>query len=140
MVERPFADRRPIGPVMDLNLDREVGDKIQLGVPGTSMPGVSKSPMNVLFVLEDHVATLPRDVDGPLNGKIVDKFDGTPRIKAKRSGPASEAAFDEQAIIVTLRSDSLPVQDAQIHNAVDSIERHYSDFGVRVRTVIMDTE
>lgn len=140
MVDRPFADDRPIGPLMSINLDRQMGDKVQLGVSGTMMPNRSKSNLNLLFVLNDHVATLPKDVKGTLQDKIQERFIDNPRVKEKRSGMTSSAPFDEQAVIVKVSENSLPIQDAQLHQVADVIERHYDDFGVEVRTVFMDTE
>ena len=134
MGEGPFG-------LIDLDLDREVGDKIQLGVSGTSFPNRPKSPLNILYVLDSHVASLPGDVrSSTLRDKIQDKFRGDPTVKAQRSGRTSAKPFDQQAIVVALRGDNLPVQDPQIHNAADTIERHYSDFGVGVQAIVMDTE
>lgn len=140
MVDRPFRESRPVGPFMDINLDEALGEKVQFGVSGTTMPNLRKSPMNILFVLDKHVATLPKDIRGTLRDKITDKLRGTPGLAVKRGGSSAKAPFDEQAIVVTLKSDNLPVQDAQIHKIANAIERHYSDFGVGVKTVIMDTE
>lgn len=140
-MERPLADKRPVGPLMDINMDRSMGDKVQLGVAGTSFPNIRKSPLNVLFVMDKHVATLPGDVkSGVLKDKIEDKVDGVPKVKVKRSGESSMAPFEEQAVIVELGSDSLPVQQAQINMISNSIERHYSDFGAGVKSIIMDTQ
>lgn len=143
MVERPFADRRPVGPLMDINFDRDMGEKVQLGVSGISMPDIRKSPMNVLYVLDTNVATLPRDIrSGTLSDKIKDKFNGSPWIKVKRSGTSGKAPFDEQAVIAQLRSDSLPVQESQVNAAANTIERHYAnqDFPVDVKNILFDTE
>lgn len=141
MVERPFADRRPVGPLMDINLDRERGNKVQVGVSGSSLPNVRKSPLNILYVLDKHVATLPKDLrDGTLPEKIKSKFNGEPRVSAKRSGASSIAPFDDQAIIVALKGKSLPVQQTSINRASNSIEMHYNDFGAGVKNIIIDTE
>ena len=134
MAEGPFG-------LINLDLDRDVGSKIQLGTPGTSFPDRPKSPLNILFVLDTYVASLPGDVRSTtLPDKIQDKFRGEPRVKAERSGRTSSKPFDQQAVVVSLREENLPVQDPQIHNAAESIERHYSDFGVGVQAIVMDTE
>ena len=144
MVERPFADKRVFGPLIDLGIDETSDGKIQLGVPGTVSPGRSKGNLNLLFVLDTHVATLPKDVDGTLEDKIAETlglnigFTGS-TVSEKRSGPKSTAPFEEQAIIVKVNGDDMPLQDTQIHNAAGSIERHYSDFDVGVKQVIIDT-
>lgn len=140
MPERPLADKRPVGPFMDIDLSRDMGDKVQLGVPGTSMPGRRKSNLNVLYVLDKHVATLPNDVDGTLKDKILDKIEGDVRVSVKRSGVSSKAPFKEQAIIVRIRGYTLPVQESEINAVANSIDRHYSDFGAGVKTIIFDTE
>lgn len=141
MVDRPLEDKRPVGPLMDIDMERDMGDKVQLGVSGTSMPNLRKSNLNVLYVLDTNVATLPKDIErGTLQVKMRDKFDGSPLVRAKRSGRTSQAPFDEQAVIVRLRDDSLPVQQAQINRASNAIVEHYSDLGVGVKNIIMDTE
>lgn len=141
MVRRPLADKRPVGPLMDIDLDRGMGSKVQLGVPGTSLPNIRKSPLNVLFVLDRHVATLPKDVkSGGVKDKIQDKVDGSPLVRVKRSGSSSKAPFDEQAVVVTFGKKSLPVQESNINRMANSIERHYSSTGVGVKNVIFDTE
>lgn len=140
MPERPMADKRPVGPLMDIDMDRPVGDKVQLGVPGTSFPNIRKSPLNVLFVLDRNVATLPRDVrTGVLREKIHDKADGSPQIDIKRGGSSSRAPFKEQALIVRFGKDDLPVQESSINRIANSIEGHYSN-GVGVKNIIFDTE
>lgn len=143
MSKRPFADKRPIGPLMDIDLSRERGEKIQLGTSGTSMPDRPKGTLNVLFVMDRHVATLPGDVrSGTLRDKIWDKVDGKPYLSVKRSGRSSAAPFDEQAVIVRLDEDNLPVQQGQINRIANTIENHYSnlDFDVGVKNIIFDTE
>lgn len=146
MVERPFADTRVFGPLIDLGIDESSDGKIQLGVAGTTMPGRSKGSLNLLYVLDTHVGTLPKDVNGTLEDKIADKlelnlgFTGS-RINDKRSGSkGSFAPFTEQAIIVSVNGDDMPLQATQINNAAASIERHYSNFDVGVKQVIIDTE
>lgn len=140
MPSRPFADKRPIGPLMDIDLSRERGEKIQLGTSGTSHPDRPKGVLNVLFVIDKHIATLPGDVRGNLKNKIWDKVDGSPYIRVKRSGRSSAAPFDEQAIIVRLDDDSLPVQEGQINRIANTIDSHYSEFDAGVKNIIYDTE
>jgi hypothetical protein len=141
MVDRPLADSRPIGPLMDIDLDRERGEKFQLGVSGTSMPNIRKSPLNAVFVIDGYAAGMPGDIkSGTLKDKIQDKFDGSPRLKGGRSGPTASKPFDNQVITVNLEKESLPIQDAQLHMVADTIERHYSDKDLEVRTVFLDTE
>lgn len=141
MVKRPLAGKRPVGPLMDINMDRPMGDKVQLGVAGTSFPNIRKSPLNVLFVMDKHVATLPKDArTGVLKDKIHDKVDGTPQVDVKRGGSSSKAPFNEQAVIVRFGKGSLPVQESSINRVSNAIERHYSDFGAGVKNIIFDTE
>lgn len=142
MVDRPLEDRRPVGPLMDIDLDRGMGDKIQLGVAGTAMPNAPKSPLNVLFVLNKTVATLPTDIKGTLGEKIRSKFDeeSSPTIEVKRSGSSSKAPFPEQAVIVRFRGDDLPVQQTQLNRVANTIQREYSGIDAKVDAVILDTE
>lgn len=128
--------------LIDINRDEALGDKIQFGVSGTTMPDLRKSPINALFVLDKHVGTLPRDLghDSKLVNKIHDKVDGSPSVKAKRGGTRSSAPIDEQAVIVRFGKESLPVQDPQLHMVAETIERHYNNLGVGVKTIILDSE
>lgn len=127
--------------MIDIDLDRSAGSKVQLGVPGTSFPNIRKSPLNIIYVLDSHIYSMPGDVRSPpLKDKIQDKFHGNPVVKGLKSGRTSQKPFDDQAVLVSLKNESLPVQDPQIHNASDTIERHYSEHGVRIKAIVMDTE
>jgi len=143
MVNRPLAKHRPVGPFMDIDMSRGTGEKVQLGVHGTTMPNKPKSALNVLFVLDSHVATLPRTVESStFKEKVYDKVSGHPRISYERSGRTSAKPFNNQAVVVSLRGDSLPVQDSQLHKIANVIERTLSteSHSVGIRTIIMDTQ
>lgn len=124
---------------MDIDMGRDRGEKVQLGISGTSMPNEPKNEIRVLYILDRHNATLGNDIGRhSFKEKVQDKFDGEPRIGWERSGGMH---FDEQAIIVTLRGDSLPVQQSQINRAANTIENHFEqqDFPIGVKAIFMDT-
>ena len=123
---------------MDIDLDRDRGRKVQLGVSGTAMPNKPKNEIRVLYVLDQHNSVLGRDLDDRFEAKIQDKFSGEPSLDWKRS---NVGAIDEQAIIATLKGDSLPVQQTQINRAANTIDNQFKSLGrgSRVQNIVMDT-
>lgn len=141
-----MANDSPVGRYMDMDLDRVAREhpdsKFQLGVSGTTRPGRPKATMRIAFVLDKSDRMLPGRVKtSALSDKIQDKFRGIPNVKMQRTGFKYDSPFENQAIIVELRGENLPVQDSQIHKAANAITRHYPpDMDIGIRTVVIDTE
>ena len=153
-MDRPLADKRPVGPILNLYA---IGDarKDVIGVSGTPMPDREKNPLVITFILEgNHQAFLPSDVEskstnlddapeGNLGNRIKDKIDlpggfGS-NIKAKGSGSSAAVPVDNQAIIITIPGENLPVQEAEINRVINTINTFY-DSETTVKTYVVDQE
>jgi len=137
----PIGGRR-----VDFGLDALEADE-QLGIAGTTMPDRNKPELNAIYVLKEHIATLPKETRGDtvLTNKIQERIPGA-RVSTKRSGRSSKAPFEEQAIIVrlsnTMGREPLPVTDRQLHDVASVIQRHLQgllDRRVAIKGMILDT-
>jgi len=153
-MDRPLADKRPVGPI--LNLDA-IGDaeKSVIGVSGTPFPDRGKNPLVITFILEGkHQALLSSDVEskstslndypeGKLGIRIADKIDLSGgfgnSIKAKDSGSSAAVPVENQAIIITIPGENLPVQEGEINRVVNTINSFY-DNETTVKTYVVDQE
>lgn len=142
MVDRPLADRRPVGPILNLDNIGQSGKSV-IGVPGTPFPDRGKNPIVITFLLEGmHQAFIRQDVRGTLGDKIEDKMDLSGvlgGVDAKESGSSSAVPFQNQAVIVTVPGEGLPIQESEINRVINTIERHY-DNETTVQTFIIDQE
>lgn len=134
MVNRPLANRRPIGPLINLENRNEDGKSV-IGVSGTPFPNREKNPIVATYVLGgDNVATLPREASSGMGDKIRDKIPGV-RVDTKRGGSSSKAPFDNQAVVVTIPGDSLPLQDNELHKVSDTIDRQIEEMSVDAHVI-----
>ena len=154
MVDRPFSDKRPFGPFVDLGLGeaRQSDEKDIMGTSGIPRPNRAKSNLNVVYVFDKHMTFLPREAQAqPLQDKIDDKVDGSVRIREQRSGQLRRFGIEEQALVVKFggatsvvgASNSLPVQDGTIHKVEKTIERHFNtkyDDNLSIKAIAYDTE
>ena len=135
-MERPFKDKRPLGPFVVsqsptedpkkyTELDFDTEGKEVIGMSGTPMPNREKEDLIVIYVLEgDHIA-LPRDfkkrVQRDINAR--DMFKDPVRVKFLKSGKTASKSFKEQAVFVSIPGSNLAITESQLQRVERIIER-----------------
>lgn len=147
MVERPLADKRPFGPVVDLNrVKRRMnnmvsGGKSVVGTAGTPFPNRPKNDMYLTYVLDgDHIFETAE-----FNNVLRRKIKGRPEysnwgVNFKKSGSSSKGTFEQQASIIRVPGGELPFNDEDIHAIEGIINRTLRDnnLNTEVAQVIID--
>lgn len=142
MVDRPLEDKRPIGPVVDIdNLKQRMnnlsGGKSVVGVSGTPMPQRPKNRILVSYLLDGrHLGMYKKAVDN-IEQKVQARYSDY-RVEFKKSGKTSKGMFKNQAFIIRIPGSELPFNDEDLHRIADIIERNIDD--VQVVQMIIDQE
>lgn len=124
-MKRPFAGRRPIGPISQLGGPQDsADDKDVMGISGTPMPDRPKNKMVLIYKLEGDNPVFVKDFANAIQRDIAATTRFTnPRVTFKKFGPSSKADFEEQAVIVQVKSQDIPFTDSEVHRIEDVINR-----------------
>jgi hypothetical protein len=143
MVDRPFSERRPMGPFVDLDALRRGDMKQVFGVSGTPMPDRRKNDTYITYILGGGHVGVIRDIEQNIKEKIEARNEPVSRVNFIRSGGASAYSgldITNQGVVVRLRGSDLPISDEYIHtvegiiNRVEAIEQS----GSSVSDIIID--
>jgi hypothetical protein len=137
-MNRPLSSVRPVGPVVSQQT------KSVLGVTGTPMPNRKKNNIVVTFKLDGDHITLIDEFTTNVSRKVAARDDfKNPVFKYKRSGSSSKADFKNQAIIMELTGDELPIRESSLERVKGVIERAAYDLyedQVTVQEVFIDQQ
>lgn len=146
MVDRPFADKRPFGPIVDINkVKRRLqnmasGGKTVVGVSGTPFPNRPKHNMVLVYVIDgDHIPII-RDLNSDIRRKVTSRDEYSDfRVDIKRSGTSAKATFEQQAIIIRVPGGDLPINDEDIHR-IEQIINRAIPVDAKVAQIIIEQE
>lgn len=121
-MNRPLADKRPIGPI---NEAVDYGKDV-LGITGTPMPNRDKNPVILVYRMDGDRPFQSRDFKNAVQQEVdqlVDEDFGGARVTYKKSGPSSKADFNDPAVVIEIPGESLPINDSSVHRVEQSIIR-----------------
>lgn len=133
-MRRPFERWRPVGPFFALGDEKDV-----VGVSGTPWPNRAKNDMVLTFALGGDHIVIPKDVTNNIRMKLESRGYQGIEVDFKMSGSSSKANFDEQAVIIRVKGNALPIRKEQLEDIEGVIERN-PEYDIRVKGVIIDQE
>jgi hypothetical protein len=137
-MKRPFASKRPIGPLADKAKD-------VIGVSGTPFPNRSKNPMVIIYKLDGDnpvfVDDFTKALQQEVSQTVVNDFNST-TVDYKRKGRSSKADFAEPAVILRVSPEDVPFNDTSIHRVGEIIGRiaRTQDIDLTVSGIIIEQE
>lgn len=148
-MNRPFADKRLIGPVFSQDKFTRLGfrgedEKEVVGVSGTPFPNQEKEELLVIYVLEGgrifRSADFASNVQRKINGRP--EYDGY-KVRFLKSGTSSSKQFKEQAVLVEIPSEDIATTRTDLDTFEGIIVREAEDVtgsAVGIKEVIYEME
>lgn len=122
-------------PIYDTSSNVKNSEKNVVGISGTPFPNRKKNDILITYTLHGGHVLYISDLASNIQMKVEARYEGMD-VRYKKKGISSKGDFKEQAIIVRVRGEALPIQRRHINKIEGIIERAADE--LRVDKVVID--